>query len=164
MKKTILLHKDVYMPKWMQSKVRKVLNKYKRFVLSKHVKEHAALDNDRSHRYVLSKLNESIEYLLEHVSSCDDAFEVEMTQFDYPYPHWLITKVCIRTRYDDDQDVCLSIRTAKDMNTNVYLPDVALIVTAWLNHKNDSHRTLESSKYLDEKEFKITFYNQNTAY
>ena len=158
---TILLHKDVYMPTWMQIKVRKVLQKYKRFILSNHVKEHASLDDDRSHQYVLSKLNESIEYLLEHVSSCDDAFEVEMTQFDYPQPYWLITKICIRVRYDEDQDVCLSIRTAKDGNTKVYLPDVAFIVTAWLNHKNDSHRTLEVSKYLDEDEFQITYYNQN---
>ena len=83
-----------------------------------------------------------------------EAFEVEMTQFDKPTSHWLITKICLRTRYSPTQDVCLSIRTYRDPITKKYSPSKALIVTAWLNHRNDAHTTLDESKYVKEEDLK----------
>ena len=77
-----------------------------------------------------------------------------MTQFDKPTSHWLITKICLRTRYSPTQDVCLSIRTYRDPITKKYSPSKALIVTAWLNHRNDAHTTLDESKYVKEEDLK----------
>ena len=156
--KTILLHKDVYFPKLMQDKVNLVINKYKTYKLSNHVTTHAVEFEDRSHSYTLAGLGSALDKFFAESSKVVEAFEVEMTLFDFPKPHCLITKICLRAPYSDTQDVCLSIRTCNEGGK--FDTSKAFIVTAWLNHKNDSHFTLDASKYADEKvfnEFKSEF-------
>lgn len=145
---TILLHKDVYMPKWIQSIVDFKLSKYKKFTLSKHVKDHAILDEDRSHGYTLAKLNEALTNAL---GKSFEAFEVELTQYDNEQK-WIVSKICIRIPYSTTQEACISIRPYKDPNTGIRDTTNAFIVTAWLNSVKDEHFTLEASKYFDKDE------------
>ena len=151
--KVVLLHKDVYMPEWIQGKVNVVMNKYKDFELSKHVIDHAIEDEDKSHGYTLDKLQRALTNLFYSSPKEVEAFEVELTNFEGVDPRWLITKICLRTSYSPTQDVCLSIRAFRDFNTKKFDTSKALIVTAWLNHKKDSHFTLDNSKYITEEEF-----------
>lgn len=144
--KTILLHKDVYMPKWVQSMVGLKLNKYTKFTLSKHVKDHATLDEDRSHEYTLTKLNEA---LTNAIGKTFEAFEVELVQYN-DNGKWIVSKICIRIPYSSTQEACISIRPYKDPTTGIRDTTNALIVTAWLNSVNDEHFTLEASKYFDK--------------
>ena len=146
--KVILLHKDVYMPKWIQSMVDLKLSKYKKFTLSKHVKDHAILDEDRSHGYTLPKLNEA---LTNAIGKTFEAFEVELTQYK-ENEKWIVSKICIRIPYSSTQEACISIRPYKDPTTGIRDTSNALIVTAWLNSVNDAHFTLEVSKYFDKDE------------
>lgn len=146
--KVVLLHKDVYMPKWVQPLVNKLLMKYKKYTLSKHVLDHATLDADRSHEYTLEKLEEA---LTNAIGKPFEAFEVELTQYEEG-TKWLISKICIRIPYSSTQEACLSIRPYKNHVTGVRDTTNALIVTTWLNSLNDAHFTLEASKYSSKEE------------
>lgn len=149
MKETILLHKDIYIPSWVQPSVGKILSQYRSYALSKHVLGHAANDGDRSHGYTLGKLNQA---LAKALGKRFEAFEVELSRFN-PSHKWVVTKVCIRIPYNDNQDACLSIRTYKDRQTNKLDFSKALIVTAWLNSKEDSHTTLDMGKYASKDDY-----------
>lgn len=47
-----------------------------------------------------------------------------------------IQKIAIRCRYSDTHDLCLVL--SRD----------ASLITCWLNHVSDTHRTLDTSKYM----------------
>ena len=61
-------------------------------------------------------------------------FEVEATGM------W-VKKYVIRTSYDDEKDISIAI-VCKD-----YKSGLPFIKTAWLNRKDDIHKTLDVSKY-----------------
>ena len=149
MKRTVLMHKDAYMPNWVPKVVRQILTRYKSYVLSKHVIEHASHDCDRSHGYTLEGLKNA---LGKAIGNPYDAFEVEATQHKM-YGKWIVTKVCIRVPYDDTSDACISIRPYRDPETKERDLTKALIVTAWLNNSLDGHQTLDKTKYITEEEW-----------
>lgn len=149
MRETLLLHKDIYIPPWVQPIVSKILFQYKSYTLSSHVLNHATKDEDRSHGYTLGKLNQA---LGDALGKQFEAFEVELAKFN-PHNKWVVTKVCIRIPYSDNQDACLSIRTYRDRQTNKLDFSKALIVTAWLNHREDSHATLDMGKYASKDDY-----------
>ena len=148
-----LLHKDVYLPNKIQEVAGRLLKNYKTYTLSGHVKDHAVVDEDKSHGYTLPRLKEALDNA---IGKAFEAFEVEVTQYDNKdgktKSPWYVTKICIRVPYGDDQDVCLSIRPYRDYVTHRLDTANALIVTAWLNARNDNHTTLDSSKYLTQEE------------
>ena len=127
--------------------------KMKGYYLSKHFQEH--LDNqdneDRSHRYfrnfVINTLNEM----------CSDSrpliypFEVEVSK-DFHFfgkSGWFVTKFCIRLPYKTNEDLVVVIRPRWNKETRDYDYDNFMITTAWLNHKDDFHTTLDTDKYTD---------------
>ena len=63
-----------------------------------------------------------------------DVFEVEINNGN-------IVKFCARVQYDDSHDVIIVI-TGDRFNP--------IVKTVWLNDKNDSHKTLDRSKYCTE--------------
>lgn len=59
-------------------------------------------------------------------------FEIEIGKND------TIEKVCIRMSYNKDYDLCMAI-----------IPDGLVVKTVWLNSVEDSHRTLDTGKYVN---------------
>jgi len=149
MKEVVLLHRDVFFPKWLQSKVDYVLTRYTSYKLSKHVIEHSLEHDDRSHSYSLAKLNG---VLKENIGKTFSAFEVELTRYSKEN-NWIVSKVCVRMPYSDKEDVCVSIRASKDEITKKFNTNEAFIVTAWLNSNEDSHCTLDETKYINKEGF-----------
>jgi len=144
--KVVLLHKDVYIPEWVNSKVKYLLEKYNKFTLSQHVINHATRDVDRSHGYTLDKLNES---LRNAIGKSFEAFEVELIQYNEG-DKWLVSKICIRIPYSSNQEACLSIRPYRDPITKKIDVTNAHIITTWLNSTEDAHYTLDESKYSNK--------------
>ena len=149
-KEVVLLHKDLWLPSWAHLAVKNVLEKYTSYVLSKHVKDRAIKDKDRSHGYTLEKLEASIKNAL---GKSFEPFEVELTNHGGKKWMWIVTKVCIRIPYDDKDEVCLSIRAYQDKVNHHVDATKAFIVTAWLNAINDEHCTLDTNNYVDKDEF-----------
>lgn len=55
--------------------------------------------------------------------------------FECEYINGRLTKLALRCRYNSTHDLC------------VVLSSGGLLITAWLNSKQDIHRTLDRSKY-----------------
>ena len=144
-----LFHKDVYMPLAAADNSKAIQKTLSSYYFSKHFKEH--LENcfeDRSHKYLADIVTECLDSLKD---TQRDVFEVELSK-DYHFfgqSGWFITKYCCRIPYSYDQDLVVAIRPqyrdGKIVNN--------MIVTAWLNNKNDSHRTLDGSKYCSQYEW-----------
>lgn len=114
----MLFHKDVRLPEWFRLPARTV-----NLVWSKHAAA-ACLDDRYGLLEVCPVLN---------LGQCE-TIEVEVTD------NW-VTKLVLRTAWDDEHDVVF-----------VVIPRPAhghyFVKTVWLNHKNDTHRTLDRSKYV----------------
>ena len=148
-----LFHKDVFIPNNVQEIVKNYQEKFTGYRLSNHLKEHMKGYDDRSHDY----LEEALIKCLDTIQQCSqEAFEVELSK-DYRYfgkSGWIVTKYCIRIPYCNTQDLVVSIRPFFDQQTKRFDFSKNLIVTAWLNDKNDSHSTLDASKYCSQGEWK----------
>ena len=151
---SILFHKDVFLPKKFQDEVIRLEMRMSKYFLSEHFKQH--LENqeneDRSHKYfenfVINTLNEM----------CSDSrkliypFEVEVSK-DFHFfgkPGFFVTKYCIRLPYKVDEDLVVVIRPQWDKEKKDFDANNNMIVTAWINHSKDSHRTLDASKYCSK--------------
>ena len=117
-----LYHKDVYFLPHFNTQSFILIKSVKR--LSNHLWEH--IDNSNKKRYnidvaklylILNSINESNCY----------PFEVETTDD-------IVTKCVIRCEYDEGRDISIVIRDG-------------IVVTSWLNFKDDLHVTLDRSKY-----------------
>ena len=147
-----LFHSDVFFPEGLQDVIKRLQCNFKAYQLSKHFEEH--LDNqddeDRSHTYlknaVINNLNELGKYRLY------DAFEVELSKSfkEFGTHDWVVTKYCIRVSYSYSQDLVIVIRPGWNKSNCMYNPGINLIVTAWINHRDDSHKTLNTTKYCCE--------------
>lgn len=150
---SILFHSDVFMVEDAKNQVVNLQRKMKSYFLSRHFQEH--LDNqnqeDRSHTYfknfVLNILNEQVSDYYRLYS----AFEVEYSK-DYHFfkkSGWFVTKFCIRVPYKQDEDIAFVFRPMyKDGEVVDFM-----VVTAWINHKNDNHKTLDTTKYCSKEEW-----------
>ena len=150
----VLLHRDIYMPSWLQAEVARVLDRYESYTLSRHVMEHAVSGMDRSHGYTLEGLVDALDT---HLGRPHEAFEAELTQYR-DGGRWIVSKVCIRIPYSDMDEACISIRPWRDPQTGKVDPSTATIVTAWLNSIGDSHDTLDRTRYQGEAELRSLGY------
>lgn len=148
---SLLFHKDVFMLKSAQEismEYQKLLNKY---FLSKHFQEH--IDNqyteDRSHTYLPDVIKQCLDSLKE---TPREVFEVELSKDSnfFGRDGWFVTKYCCRIPYDNFQDLVVAIRPVykKDKIVN------NMVVTAWMNAKNDHHHTLNTDKYCSKEKWK----------
>lgn len=152
--KSALFHSDVYIPckETVDKVVRMYQENFKEYVLSKHLQERLLNTNkDRSHNYLSNVLNECLKTIQ---SNPRDYFEIELSQ-DNKYFNdnkWHITKYCIRIPYNKNEDLALSIRP--EFSCSNYSGN-NLVVTAWINHKDDDHSTLNYDKYCSEEQWKV---------
>ena len=148
---SLLFHDDVFIPEDAKNQVRNLQTQMKSYFLSKHFEEH--LNNqdkeDRSHTYfknfVINILNEQISDSY-HIYN---AFEVEFSK-DYHFfkkSGWFVTKFCIRVPYKHDEDIAFVFRPQYQNGKVVDF----MVVTAWINHKEDNHKTLDTTKYCSKK-------------
>ena len=154
---SLLLHKDVFLPDDIKQKVIALEQKMHFYKISGHLYEH--LNNqdteDRSHTYFK---NAVLNYLREMCSSSRpivEPFQVEISK-DFGYfgkKGWFVTKYCIRLPFRQNEDLVIVIRPKWDKRKSTYDLWNFLIVTAWINHKDDSHTTLDASKYCTEEDF-----------
>ncbi len=141
-----LFHSDVFMPEGVARDCKEFQARLTNWRYSRHLHEHfqnQAYEN-RSHTY----LKDAVEKCLKSLKTTQrDVFEVELSQ--RADGKWSVTKYCCRIPYPDDitQDVCVAIRPQSD--------GTSLIVTAWMNAHNDSHKTLNKNKYTARKEWEI---------
>lgn len=143
-------HKDVFIPEGADEAceaLQKCLGKY---FLSRHLQEH--IDNqageDRSHRYLGEALKECLNTLKD---SPREVFEVVLGKDYHKFGKggWFVTKYCCRIPYNDDQDIVVAIRPQ-------YKGDAVvdnMVVTAWMNGRDDHHSTLRSEEYCSEEEW-----------
>jgi hypothetical protein len=56
--------------------------------------------------------------------------------FECEYSEGRLTKLALRCKYSDSHDLC------------VVISNTGIVITAWLNHKQDNHKTLDTSRYV----------------
>ena len=120
-----LYHRDIYWESWFDKGARKLVKSD--FILSKHLIEHLNNQDDK-HKIDVGKLY-SIINTLRHTNPLEP-FEVEVKDNK-------VVKCVVRTRYDDNKDICIVFR-------------YGIIITAYLDDINDNHETLDYSKYEKE--------------
>lgn len=96
---------------------------------SRHIQEHFANPNMK-HDYTSAGLMECIESLKTNPVK---PFEIEVSQEN---GRVFLTKYVVRVPYDKKYDISIAIRGN-------------MVVTAWLNRHDDTHKTLDLSKYAD---------------
>lgn len=122
---TKLLHIEKFMPKHLIDKAKQQQRALdsQSIQLSRHIQNH--LDGDcYKHSYNKEGLMMVLEWLKDNPQT---PFEVEVKEGK-------VTKYVIRTTYDLDRDISIAIRGN-------------FIVTAWLNYVDDTHKTLDLTKY-----------------
>lgn len=147
----LLFHKDVFMPSGVQEIVHK-LQKCEDYYYSWHFKSHLSdqLVEDKSHTYLKDVVDKCIANIK---NQCQDAFEVELSKAtNINDETWYVTKFCIRMRYDDNTDLAVVLRPQIDISCFRYT-DSNLVVTAWINHRKDNHKTLNTLGYCDEEKW-----------
>ena len=148
-----LFHTDVFLPTGVVPATLESQRRIKTIRYSKHLQEHFAMIDDRSHDYVEARVKECVESLKKEPRK---PFEVEISK-DYRYfglgGHFL-TKYVVRVPYDEKCDLVVVIRPVyeKKEDIRVFLGEV-LVATAWLNSRTDNHYTLDESKYCSEEEW-----------
>lgn len=154
---SLLFHKDVFMPQEAKN-TSVVLNQaMTNYFLSKHFEEHLnnQASEDRSHTYFRNVVINSLNEMCYQPKKILEPFEVEYSK-DFHFfgkPGWFVTKYCVRVPYGVNDDLVIVIRPQWDKFRQSYDVDKNMIVTAWLNHKEDSHTTLDASKYCDENKW-----------
>lgn len=152
---SLLFHKDVFFPDKTQYECNCLQKHFTSFNFSKHLEEHCAnqLVEDKSHKYLKDVLVECLNTLKE---TPRDVFEVELSK-DYHFfkmSGWFVTKYCVRIPYNSKQDIVVSIRPKYKNEDGKSLKIVDnLIVTAWMNHCDDNHYTLDESKYCSKEQW-----------
>lgn len=150
---TKLFHKDVFVPAGVDAvcnDLQKCLGKY---FFSNHFSGH--IDNqaeeDRSHTYIEDVVVECLNSLK---VTPREAFEIELGKDYYKFGKagWFVIKYCCRIPYSADQDLVVVIRPQYKGSTVVD----NMIVTAWMNSREDSHTTLNGDRYCSEKEWLST--------
>lgn len=124
------------------------------YKLSNHLEKHLEFSNvglDRSHYYTKEDVISKIDSIK---GNSYNVFEIEVEQDTklYKSSDWVVTKFCLRIPFDDNMDLCVSIRPKYD--GSIYFDRFNfLVVTAWINSRYDSHLTLDKSKYCSQEEW-----------
>lgn len=152
---SLLFHKDVFVPKGVQEQVLKLESKMTNYFLSQHFKEH--LDNqeneDRSHTYFRNAVYNALKEMISDSRVFRSAFEIELSKCykAFGVHDWIVTKYCIRLPYTLSSDLVVVIRPQWDIKTKTHDASRNMIVTAWINHNKDDHKTLDTTKYCSEE-------------
>lgn len=125
-----LLHIEKNIP---QSVLSEVLNTQSKLhvdgmFVSRHIQEHFDW-GDHKHGYTKEGLFACLKEMKKNPVT---PFEVEVSVS--PDKHFVVTKYVVRLPYDSSRDISIAIRGKK-------------VITAWLNHVTDTHKTLDLSKY-----------------
>jgi len=144
-----LFHRDVFFPKGTDEKVRKAQEAFDGYVVSRHLSDHIGNREDRSHDYKSEAIYDCIDSLR---TTRYDAFEVEYGKgfYEFGTDDWVVTKYCVRIPYSQNQDIVVVVMPKWNKFTRSYEKNGNFIKTAWLNHMNDDHKTLDFSKYKDK--------------
>lgn len=152
-----LFHKDVYFPKGVKDSVYNLESNMKGYFLSNHFEKH--LNNqdieDRSHKYFRNAVLNCLNEMCSKYRRMLIPFEVELSK-DYHFfgkSGWFVTKYCVRIPYDSTNDLVVVIRPQWDKQTKKLDVNRFMVVTAWLNHNQDDHETLDESKYCNQNEW-----------
>jgi len=148
---SLLFHENVFFPEGTEEAVLKLQRSMKNYFLSRHFEEH--LNNqdteDRSHTYFRNYVLNSLNQMISNSRVVRKPFEVELSK-DYHFfkkSGWFVTKYCIRIPYDSTSDLVIVVRPQWNSKTLTFDLDRNMIVTAWINHKDDDHKTLDADKY-----------------
>lgn len=151
---SLLFHKDVFLPKDAKNSAIILNQKMTNYFLSKHFKEH--LDNqeneNRSHKYFRNVVFNCLNEMCSKYRKLLEPFEIELSK-DYNFfgvSSWFVTKYCVRIQYDTTSDLVVVIRPQWDKEKKEFDVSRNMIVTAWINHKDDAHSTLDESKYCSK--------------
>ncbi len=152
-----LFHKDVYFPKGAEDSVYSLESNMKGYFLSKHFEEHLnnQLSEDRSHTYFRTIVEQCLSKMCLDNRERYNPFEIELSK-DYHFfgeSGWFVTKYCVRIPYDSTNDLVVVIRPQWDKQTKKLDVNRFMVVTAWLNHNQDDHETLDESKYCNQNEW-----------
>ena len=154
---SLLFHTDVFMPTEAKNTAVILNQAMTGYFLSRHFEEH--LNNqeseDRSHTYFAYAVLNSLNDMCSKYKKTLWPFEVEYSK-DFHFfgrPGWFVTKYCVRVPYSLTDDLVIVIRPQWNKISNTYDFDRNKIVTAWLNHKKDDHKTLDASKYCTEEKW-----------
>ena len=152
---SILFHSDVFIPKGIQEVVLDLQKLMSGYFLSKHFEEHLTNQDseDRSHTYFKNAVINDLNEMISDSRRLVKAFEIELSK-DYHFfglSGWFVTKYCIRLPYSNSQDLVVVIRPQWDRLNKKYDASRNMIVTAWINHNQDDHKTLDVSKYCSKE-------------
>jgi len=154
---SVLLHKDVFIPDEFIQQVYSLEGKMKNYRLALHLQEH--LNNqdkeDRSHRYFRNAVINTLNEMKSTSRKVLSPFEVEVSK-DFHFfgkPGWFVTKYCVRLPFKQEEDLVIVVRPKYDKRNQDYDYNDFVIATAWVNHKDDSHKTLDESKYCSFEEW-----------
>lgn len=125
-----LYHIEVYMPNEFISQAKEHQKSIRKVLFSKHLQNHLS-GTDFKHNISEQNLILCIRNV---VFNPVKPFEVEVE-------NGKVVKYVIRVPYDKQRDISIVVLCEKTQSDN------PLIKTAWLNYKNDLHRTLDYSKY-----------------
>ena len=120
-----LYHNEVFMPKWLQDEVFKLLD-FKIVTFSKHVKKNK--NKNKSHTYTLREVDTKIK---EIKLNKKEAFEIETK-------NGKVSKFCIRIQCNENEDITIVFMEKED---------TLFVKTAWKNSHDDIHYTLDKTKY-----------------
>ena len=146
-----LFHRDVFFPEYVDEGVLELQKYLTTFEFSKHLLERLnSEEKDRSHNYNVDTVKKCLETLK---TVQREAFEVELSK-DYHYfgkPGWFITKFCVRIPIENSKEIlAVSIRPIYDRASKTFKQECK-VVTAWINHSQDNHVTLDATKYCNAK-------------
>lgn len=129
MKTDYLLHEQKWMPQSIKDISKKLQTLLEEKTFSQHLFDH--LENkDRKHSYTREDIERVVKSVIANPIS---PFEVRVTENDWGVNH--VTKYCVRTKLNAQNDITLVIS------------DTKRIITAWINDKNDKHYTLDLHRY-----------------
>lgn len=134
--KTRLYHVEVYMPKGLMEYTKRVKAQIVNYEYSKHLRNQMKDEFDYKH-YIENKtvfLNALKKISLDEYLP----FEIE-SYFNREKHRFGISKYVVRVPYDETRDITIVVSPRGRYK--------GFIKTAWLNNKEDVHKTLDESKY-----------------
>lgn len=154
---SLLFHKDVFCPQEAKSMAIMLNQAMTNYFLSNHFEEHLNnQDNeDRSHKYFRNYVLNTLNEMCSRYKKVLEPFEIEYSK-DFHFfgrSGWFVTKYCVRVPYSVNDDLVIVIRPQWNKISNTYDFDKNMIVTAWINHNKDNHKTLDASRYCSESKW-----------
>lgn len=147
-----LLHSEVFIPEDILEESIDLQTKIKNVISSLHLSNQASKKHDYKHFLEKDKVVEIVKNLANNPIK---PFEIELSKGykETGIKGFFISKIVIRTSYDEMRDVIIPI--ALNYVKGKITTSDCLIKTAWLNYKTDQHYTLDESKYLSKKDYYI---------